>query len=401
MIREQLFSIRKHKVIILCIVLMTCIQTISMTGSGTAYAYVYTDGLVGRVSGLGIQNGFITVVSMGLDPIFAIASLAFTRSAGIGIAVFTTVLCVLKVLLTTFRGLNLFCDTTLGKVEEVGGTAMSLGAGFLTSSAVVAYASAAPMVQSSHSAVATFFLTIVAFIVSCLSYLAFFAIRSMIKAFEALAFLFALFPGGYQLMQWLKYGFVVFYTALSILSPAVAAAVGLLILVAAVLLFRMTKRMRRYFQRIYVRPVLRTIFIPQKEFPLVMSPVPKSIGIRFKNILLCQEAFVVNSAGKMPQRERVYIVSDDTGVYICRRLLFKKLDIIPLPLEYLYGEKKARFMNLYVKKHGAERPMLQIVLRRELNKRFDEICGIVKFQIPEASESYMDRLKSVGLFFRG
>ena len=45
-------------------------------------------------------------------------------------------------------------------------------------------------------------------------------------------------------------------------------------------------------------------------------------------------------------------------------------------MDTMYGERGLGFLMLFAKEDGAKQAITQIVLRRELNKRFDEVKAI-------------------------
>jgi len=329
---------------------------------------------------LGIFEEFTRAVSMGIDPLLTLMGLALAGDTSTGVLVFLGITVISKILLTSFRGSKILCDAFIGQAEDIVGLVAVVGVGILGSPAVTAYAVSAPATAAGAEAIAS---QLGSVLVSLGGGAVYYAVRMLSKGVDAMGFLYALFPGGLMLFSWVRYGLSVSYVIISMLLPHVAVVLGVIILIAAILIFGKSYRMQTYFRRIYTVPLLRLIFMRSKQWPLIMSKPYRYLLEKYPEMKLCQEAFVLRGVGRLRKRQRVYLVNSGGKNYLCRKPFLRKWEVTEFPLENFYGEKRLRFFLLYSKEGGSSlRPQAALVLRRELNKRYGEIKTICGFQTP-------------------
>jgi len=274
---------------------------------------------------------------------------------------------------------------------------------FLNVTGMVAFATPEVAAYDASGAETSFWVGVLGFFVSVFSLVTFMIIRVSIKALGAIEFLFTLIPGTHVATQVVRYLVAALYIVLAFLSPEIAAVIGVMILTAAALTFRQARRIDIYFKRIYIYPFWRSIFARKKEWPLVMAKTPKSLQKKFPNMVFCQEAFVMRGLKKLPRRQRVFLVTAEGATKLCRRVLLAKWQIIDFDMSRLNIEPKFRFVRIYDKtiickkcykvvsesfdfcvqcgaKTKTARPYIELVLRRELKKRLEEIDLLLKNQ---------------------
>ena len=320
------------------------------------YEYIET-----IVSFLSVQGGFLEIIALSIDPLMTLSALAIEGNVDTWIIVLLVSLTVLKIVLTSFRGTKIICEASLEKAEYIIGMIVAVGIGFLTTFMATTYVAEVAPIETVTSIATMFF----AFIASILSLITFVLIRLMIKALEAVTYLFALLPGSFQIAQWIKHGMALFYIVLRTISPDVAAIIGATILFIAIFLFMKTRRLEKFFRRIYIAPVISAIFMRRKEQSQVMATIPTFLRRKFPNMFLCHEAFILKGVNGLPKRQHVYLIIDTSGSYLCRRtLLFWKWSITSFPIERMSAKKRLLFISIFDNDK-------EIVLRRDLP--FDEL----------------------------
>ncbi|MCL2634727.1 MAG: hypothetical protein FWD34_09475 [Oscillospiraceae bacterium] len=363
------------------------------------------DYLTGITGLLGLGGGFAETVSLSIDPTITLSVLSITGYlanaevidlgnsflsrrltdlpiANLPAAIFLTLIALTKLFLSSTLSTQIASDAFIAKAEHVVGAVSVCGISFLSLFSMTSFAAETAVILTPDNSVATALLTGISFITSFFSFITFFVIRVMIKGAEAAIAISSLFPGLFQFLQFGKNGLVITYGVLSVTEPMVSSVIGGVIVVSAFLLYRVTRRLERYFRRIYVAPFINSVFmfILKQDVPLVIKKTPSYIKENFPDLWLCQEAFVLGGVNGVAKRDMVYLVCSGHKTYLCRRRTIPwKWHIWDYPMEHLYGEKQFRFLMLYSGEAGHKKAYIKIVMRRELNKQYDTLMQMCRF----------------------
>jgi len=244
-------------------------------------------------------------------------------------------------------------------------------------------------------------LTFLGFVSSGFSLVTFGLVRSLMSGVNAAIFIFGLIPGTFQILKVCKVSLILFYALLCAFFAPVAVVIGIIILVAAILLFRIMRRLECYYKQIYVKPFVNSVYkwafkknTRENDFPMVIKRLPKYVRETFPDMKICQEAFILRGIPNIAARERAYLVHDNAGeTHICwRKWYYFGWNTVGLNMEALYGDPQFRFLMLYsveehvLNKKGEpddkktfKRARVKIVLRRELNEQFDYLMMMLRF----------------------
>ena len=346
--------------------------------------------ITGLLYHLGIVDEFTRAVSMGIDPLITLLAVSIQGGASTWAIVVLAIVIISKIALNSFRGSKVVCDAFLGQAEDVIGLAAVLIVGFLNTPPLVsAYASA------SGGAISNAALGASSILVSLGGSAIYYAVRVLVRGVDAIGYLYALIPGGFAISQWVRQALAAIYVFITIALPYVAAAIGFIILIIAIILFGKSFRLQKYFRSIYIYPFLRGVFKRGESPPLIISRPYRYLVERFPGMKLCQEAFALKGIGSLKKRQRVFLVACDDRTYLCRKPFLRSWEVIDFPMDELYAAQRMRFMQIYSRDGGSMRPKVSLVLRRELNKRYEEIRSICGFQIPpEKADSKKYKLLS-------
>jgi hypothetical protein len=368
-------------------------------------------------------SGFPQVIQVGIDPAISLSILSvvgmvhnyswidlgdsnFVHTAA-GLPTSNWFMVILLVLFALTRsGLDLtrvsalLDEAFLARANEVLGAVMTVVMSFAPvygrDSAVAEYVT----MSVSNNFSATAILAVLGFVSAVLGLATFAVIQSLMGGINAAIFIFGLIPGSFQILKLCKSGGVILYALLcAFLAPA-AVALGVMILITAILLFRIMRRLECYYKQIYVKPFINSVykwaFRKNKEgdeFPLVIKKLPKFVRETFPEIKICQEAFVLRGIPNVPVRERVYLIHDGTQTHICwRKWYYFGWNVAGINMDALYGDPQFRFLMLYTvgehflnikgepdDKKTLKHAKVKIVLRRELNEQFDFLKVVLRF----------------------
>jgi|GEM_PF-1152363 len=324
------------------------------------------------LSGLGtfLNSGVVNPENIPLSD--ALMQLPISQSSFFIVLLIITLLKYGLSLLSKFKVLS---DATLGKVEGWVGTICTIGGAFLIATATNVYASEALGAASSEiGAFAPFLTNLIGVVVAALAYIVFFVIRTMMTAIGVLGLLVSPIPGLTGLITTLKHILVAIYTWISLANPAAASVIGLIILLAACLVFGKTRRLVTYYRRIYLIPFAGSIFRKDYTVPLMPRKIPRRVAEEFGDIEICIESFSQNRSTMLHKRERCLFVRAGGSNYIFKRRPLGKVIRIELSTE-TYVEKTFGFVRVFT--YGASQTKYKIVnvaIRREHGKNLNDIA---------------------------
>lgn len=295
------------------------------------------------------------------------------------------VITVIKLLLSLFKGTKVLSDAILGKLENWGGTIASVLIPFFvlpdvpmqTAELVTVNLSgtllfATPLLSTN---IAVYLISnLISFIVSALSYVIYFTMKTMILAIDILAFLFSVIPGSQATFTVIKNVVVFAFTLIACADPYTSSFIGIVILLIAFYVFEKARRLEMYYRKIYIIPFYNAIFRRSLTIPIILEKMPRGVEKEFGEIEICLEAFMMNKKKSgFYKRELCYFIRDNDINYVFKKRLLRKTLKIELESE-IYIEKCFQFMRIFTDEnlHISQRK-ISLVLRREHNKNIPEL----------------------------
>jgi hypothetical protein len=148
-------------------------------------------------------------------------------------------------------------------------------------------------------------------------------------------------------------------------------------LIVAFFVFRAAKRLELYYRRIYLLPILNTIFRKGRGIRIVPNKIPRTVAGEFNDISICIEGFFLNKTTPFYKRELCYFIRSAGVNYLFKKRFFGlgKAVKITLPDE-VYIERCFRFTRIFTEEglHISLRN-IHLVLRREHNKNADALIA--------------------------
>jgi len=396
-------SYRFNKKIIIMFLVFSCITTYFAYSFSEAYGFGQTtiansDSLSDDdVSMLG--GAFAPLVGIGGSPFIALTMLSGAGSllnsgtidaanipfantlmtlpiSHTGIFITLLVITTAKFLLSMLSVSKVFCDATLGKLESMTGTVCAAGGAFLVTSVTTVYAAEIALSTAGNVGIGTYILTnVIAFFGAVVAYAIYYVMRTMVLAIDVLAFLFSPIPGSAGLFTILKHIIISVYTWAAISNPAASTVVGIVLVVAACLVFRQAKRLELYYRRVYLIPFANSIFRSGHRIPLIPKKLPRGVAAEFSDIDICFECFFMNNTSKFFKRERCYFVRSGEVNYLFKKRLFgKTLKVEVLGDTYIEKPFIFRFLRIFTDEAlHANMRKVYLVVRREHGKDIAEI----------------------------
>ena len=286
----------------------------------------------------------------------------------------------IKYLLSLISVSKIFCDATLGQIENYTGTAIAAAGAFILTSTTSVYAASA--YTSDNGFFAILLTNIIAFLVSALAYVVYVVMKTMIRAIDILAFLVSPIPGATFLFTNIKYILVGIFAWNALSNPFVTSILGILILFAAFLVFKAAKRIELYYRHIYLKPLISSLFGKGYFVSILPNKIPRIITKEFDNISVCLKGFFMNKTTSFYKRELCYFVRANGTNYLFKKRLFGKKIKIEV-MDDIYIEKctviSKRF-TLYIRiftdkgMHINSRK-IHLVLRREYSQIIDKLTA--------------------------
>jgi hypothetical protein len=267
-----------------------------------------------------------------------------------------------------------FCDATLGAIENYAGIVMTLVGIYITTSATTVYAATAVSMSESNINFWSYLLTnVISFVLAALGYIVYIVMKTMIRAIDILAFLFSPIPGTTAYFTIIKHIILAAYSWLALSNPIFASILGLLCLIVAFFIFRAARRLELYYRKIYLIPFLSAIFRRGHTVPVLPRKIPRNVIKEFNDINVCIESFFMNKIVPFYKRELCYFIRSAGINYIFKKRFFGKVIKIELPDE-VYIERCFRFTRIFTDENiHLNKRNIHLVLRREHNKNVDEL----------------------------
>lgn len=276
-------------------------------------------------------------------------SLIHLPIANLFVMILLLVLTALRILLGMIAGTKILSDALLGKIEKFVGTLSIVVFVFLRVLATLEKGSTSTngIVLQTQNTGGYLMAVLLSVLISALAYLMYLVMRTTVSALDGLSLILAPIPGATAFFTIVKNAISLCYIGLAIVSPKVALAIGLFFLVIAVLVFRIARRMEKYYRSIYLTPLLRKIFNRPCRVGLMPEKLPSHARKEFSHIKLFLPVFVVNKNKelKLKKREKYTLVWADGKGWLYRRFLLKKRKI---EIEgSIYIEKCFRFIRIF------------------------------------------------------
>jgi len=181
--------------------------------------------------------------------------------SNIGVFIILLLITGVKFLLSLLNVSKIFCDITLGRLENIVGMLCAVGGAFLLTSATTVYVVDIATSTTGSVGIGSYILiNVVAFLGAIVVYAIYYVMRTMVFAIDILAFLFSPIPGSTGLFTVIKHTFIGVYTWVAISNPIVATIVGVILIAIACLVFKKAKRLELYYRRVYLIPFANSLF---------------------------------------------------------------------------------------------------------------------------------------------
>ena len=397
------FAFKEHRRIIILLFVFSCIATYlaynNIIAFGSSGGTNISGGSMTNEDMSGLSGAFAPFIGMSSSPFIALTVLSgagsFLNSGAIDSAnipfsnvltqlpishtgVFISLLSVtiVKFLLSIFGASKVFCDATIGKLENYVGTALTVGGAFLLTSITTVYAAEIAASNLGNGNFGAYLLTnIIAFFLAVFAYAVYIVMKTMILAIDILAFLVSPIPGTTAFFTIAKHAIISAYTWYTLTNPFVASVIGIICLFIAFMVFKKAKRLELYYRKIYLIPFFNALFRRGLVVPIMPKKLPYGLSKEFSNVDICIEGFFMNKVSKLYKRELCYFVRAEGVNYIFKKRILGKVIKFEITDE-TYIEKCFRFIRIFTNEGlHTDLRKVYLVLRREHGKNIAELVG--------------------------
>ena len=166
---------------------------------------------------------------------------------------------------------------------------------------------------------------------------------------------------------------------LQIFAPVVSFVVSIILSIIGIILFRILARAAAYYKDVYISTVIARIFKRNEPVPRVEKHVPLKIRKLYPDMEVGMAVYKFTGLAKMPKRTKLWLVKDNSGVYIIRNRLIRKPLIIPwsnVQKQYegkkLYMESCMRFLRI-----RTEDKYLELIMSVRYKPETEMLCEML------------------------
>jgi hypothetical protein len=262
---------------------------------------------------------------------------------------------------------------TIDKIEEVGGYVVTVALSFMPV-AMVRTAQAADIGETTQKVVSTgtyaalLFLSLVSAIFNLIVYI---VIHNCLDAVELLA---AAIPikGMNVVVEILKAILHLTLVVLQIVSPFLCVVIGIIFFIISLILFRWLSVLSVYYMHVYVKPLLRKIFMSHEVSPFMHKKFPRRGRKKHPELTMAIPAFSMNRRARLVKKRELIWLSERAGEPVFLKIKpLRRVKVITLeemnPLHReVYLQKTLRFTRIVSEDHTVE-----IIFSSEYNDRWD------------------------------
>lgn len=224
---------------------------------------------------------------------------------------------------------------TLGELEKYTGLAFVIVIGIMnvTGLTSVPIQAAGAEAVSSGGGVVAVLTGLLSFIFAIVSVVVFFIIKTVMKGLDVIQMSLTFIPGVTLIVEILKTFITCFIILVNVICPPLGIAINLIIFIICCFLFKYCYNASKYFQKIYVRPLLRLIRGFDPHIPLVVRRLPRKIKKEFANTELPDMIIPIYPLKyygneKVSKYERWYLFADERKSFFKKYRMFKKNPVV-------------------------------------------------------------------------
>ena len=155
--------------------------------------------------------------------------------------------------------------------------------------------------------------------------------------------------------------------------------VSIILSIIGIILFRILARAAAYYKDVYISTVIARIFKRNEPVPRVEKHIPLKIRKLYPDMEVGMAVYKFTGLAKMPKRTKLWLVKDNSGVYIIRNRLIRKPLIIPwsnVQKQYegkkLYMESCIRFLRI-----RTEDKYLELIMSVRYKPETEMLCEML------------------------
>ena len=116
---------------------------------------------------------------------------------------------------------------------------------------------------------------------------------------------------------------------LQIFAPIVSFVVSIILAVIGIILFGILARAAAYYKDVYISTVIARIFKRNEPVPRVEKHIPLRLRRLYPDMEIGMAIYKFTGLAKMPKRTKLWLIKDNSGVYIVRNRLIRKPVVYP------------------------------------------------------------------------
>lgn len=220
---------------------------------------------------------------------------------------------------------------TLGELEKFTGLAFVIVIGIMnvTGLTTVAIQAAGADSAASGGGFVGVLTACLSLFFALISVVVFFIIKTVMKGLEVIQMSLSFIPGVTLVIEILKTVITCFIIFVNIVCPPLGIAINLVVFIICCFLFKHCYNASKYFQKIYVRPLLRLVRGFDPHIPLVIRKLPRKMKKEYANKELPDMIIPIYplkyyGEEKVSKYERWYMISDERSTCFKKYRMFKK-----------------------------------------------------------------------------
>lgn len=104
--------------------------------------------------------------------------------------------------------------------------------------------------------------------------------------------------------------------------PTFGFVLSVFIFILSFIFYRKAKKVTKYFQYIYVKPIVARLF--DKEQTLIASKVPSAVKKMLTNAAFCLKCVTRKKTGKLPSKSVCWFIKNDEDIFLCKTRFLQK-----------------------------------------------------------------------------
>ncbi len=104
--------------------------------------------------------------------------------------------------------------------------------------------------------------------------------------------------------------------------PTFGFILSVIIFILSFIFYRKAKKVTKYFQYIYVKPIISRLF--DKEQTLIASKVPSTVKKMLTNASFCLKCVTRKKIGKLPSKSVCWFIKNNEDIFLCKTRFLQK-----------------------------------------------------------------------------